>query len=71
MYPAEVSEKVRQSFTAKAKTGEFLHPFVPYGYEKSTVEKNKLVIDKEYAPVVKTLFEMVAYKGFGAVEICK
>lgn len=71
MYPAEVSEKVRQSFTAKAKTGEFLHPFVPYGYEKSTVEKNRLVIDKEYAPVIKTLFEMVAYKGFGAVEICK
>ena len=71
MYPAEVSEKVRQAFSAKAKNGEFLHPFIPYGYEKSPTERNKLVVDEEYAPVVKQLFEMVAYKGLGAVEICK
>ena len=71
MYPAEVSDKVRQAFSAKAKNGEFLHPFIPYGYEKSQVERNKLIIDEEYAPIVKQIFEMVAYKGLGAVEISK
>lgn len=71
MYPAEVSEKVRQAFSAKSKNGEFLHPFIPYGYVKSAVDRNKLVVDEEYAPVVRQLFEMVAYKGLGAVEICK
>ena len=71
MYPAEVSEKVRQAFSAKAKNGEFLHPFIPFGYEKSLTDKNKLIVDKEYAPVVRQLFEMVAYKGMGAIEICK
>lgn len=71
MYPAEVSEKVRQAFSAKAKNGEFLHPFIPFGYVKSESERNKLIVDEEYAPIVRLLFEMVAYKGFGAVEICK
>ena len=71
MYPAEISEKVRQANTAKSKNGEFLHPYCPYGYVKSTTERNKLVIDEEYAPIVRQLFEMVAYKGLGAVEMCK
>lgn len=71
IYPAEVSEKVRQAFSAKAQNGEFLHPNIPYGYVKSTTERNKLVVDEEYAPVIRQLFEMVAYKGLGAVEICK
>ena len=47
MYPAEVSEKVRQAFSAKSKNGEFLHPFIPYGYVKSTVDRNKLVVDED------------------------
>lgn len=63
MLPAEVSEKVRQAFEAKSKNGEFLHPRVPYGYIKSTINKNKLIVDEENAPTVVTIFELVAYHG--------
>ena len=32
IYPAEVSAKVRQAMDIKAQDGEFLHPYLPYGY---------------------------------------
>lgn len=35
MLPAEVFDKVRQAFEGKSKNGEFLHPWLPYGYIKS------------------------------------
>ncbi len=69
MLPAEVSAKVRQAFEAKSLNGEFLHPWTPYGYIKSTTEKNKLVIDEENAATVVKIFELVAYKGMGMTNI--
>lgn len=71
MLPAEVSEKVRQAFEAKSKNGEFLHPRVPYGYIKSTVDKNKLIVDEKNAPTVVTIFELVAYHGMGMTKIAE
>lgn len=71
MYPAEVSEKVRQAFEAKSKNGEFLHPWIPYGYKKSETEKNKLVIDVDNAPTVVKIFELVAYNGMGMSKIAE
>lgn len=68
-YPAEVSSKVRHSFDVKSKNGEFLHPMIPYGYKKSKVNKNKLEIDDEYAPVVVKIFEMIAYQGIGVTNV--
>ena len=69
IYPAEVSQKVRQAFNAKSMNGEFLHPYLPYGYVKSTTERNHLVVDKKNADVVRDIFEMVAYKGMGMKKI--
>lgn len=69
IYPAEVSQKVRQAFKAKSMNGEFLHPYLPYGYVKSTTERNHLVVDKKNADVVRDIFEMVAYKGMGMKKI--
>lgn len=71
MLPAEVSQKVRQAFDAKTKNGEFLHPWIPYGYKKSTTEKNKLVIDEANAPVVVKIFELSGYYGKGLTEIAE
>jgi site-specific DNA recombinase len=71
MLPAEVSQKVRQAFEAKSLNGEFLHPWLPYGYKKSTIEKNKLVVDEENAPTVVTIFELVAYHGMGMSNIAE
>ena len=69
IYPAEVSQKVRQAFKAKSMNGEFLHPYLPYGYIKSTTQRNHLVIDEKNAQVVRDIFEMVAYKGMGMQKI--
>lgn len=69
IYPAEVSQKIRQAFKAKSMNGEFLHPYLPYGYVKSTTERNHLVVDKKNADVVRDIFEMVAYKGMGMKKI--
>lgn len=71
MLPAEVSEKVRQAFNAKSRDGEFLHPWIPYGYKKSSTEKNKLIIDEENAPTVLKIFELVAYNGMGMSRIAE
>ena len=69
IYPAEVSQKVRQAFKAKSMNGEFLHPWLPYGYVKSETSRNHLVIDEKNAQVVRDIFEMVAYKGMGMIKI--
>ena len=69
IYPAEVSQKVRQAFKAKSMNGEFLHPWLPYGYVKSETSRNHLVIDEKNAQVVRDIFEMVAYKGMGMTKI--
>ena len=53
----------------KTKNGEFLHPTVPYGYKKSSTQKNKLEIDYEYAQVIVQIFEMIAYQGIGVTNV--
>lgn len=68
-YPAEVSGKVRNSFDVKTRNGEFLHPIIPYGYKKSSTQKNKLEIDYEFAPIVVQIFEMIAYQGIGVTNV--
>ena len=71
IYPAEVSQKVRQAFKAKTMNGEFLHAFVPYGYKRSATQRNHLVIDEKNAEVIRNIFEMVAYKGMGMKKIAQ
>ena len=58
IYCRELSVKVRQSYIAKAKKGEFLCGTAPFGFIKSKTEKNKLVIDKEAAGVVRRIFQL-------------
>lgn len=69
IYPAEVSAKVRQAMDIKAQDGEFLHPYLPYGYVKSKVFRNKLEVDEETAPMVRKIFELAAYEGYGIMRI--
>ena len=69
IYPAEVSAKVRQAMDIKAQDGEFLHPYLPYGYVKSKVFRNKLEVDEETAPIVRKIFELAAYEGYGIMRI--
>lgn len=68
-YPAECSMKVRQAMSTKAKSGEFIGSQAPFGYVKSPHDKHVLIIDEETAGIVKEIFEMTAYSGYGFNKI--
>lgn len=70
-YPADCSKKVKQAKRAKAKNGEYVGSRPPYGYKKTANNGNKLEIDEVAAPVVKQIFEMTAYSGYGCNKISR
>ena len=70
-YPADVSRKTRQAFRTKAVRGEFIGTNAPYGYRKSSEDKHVLVVDEVTAPIVREIFEMVAYMGYGYNKIAR
>lgn len=65
-YSKDLSEKITSVRHAKAKQGEMIAAFAPYGYRKS--KEKKLLIDKEAALVVEWIFDM-AQRGISKVEI--
>ncbi|MDE7274503.1 MAG: recombinase family protein [Lachnospiraceae bacterium] len=69
-YSRDLSHKVRSAKQFKAKRGDFLSPFAPYGYVKAADNKNQLVIDSEAAKIVHRIFQMAA-DGKRPVQIAK
>ncbi len=57
-YNRITSKNIRTTFKNKKSDGLFLGWKAPYGYKKSTENKNKLIIDEEAAKVVKRIFEL-------------
>lgn len=70
-YPAECSRKTKIAFIAKAKNGEFIGSQAPYGYRKSPLDKHILELDEEIAPIVRWIFETIAYKGIGFNKVAR
>ena len=70
MYAKDLSKKIASTARMKQINGEFTGGIAPYGYNKSTEEKNKFVIDPEAAEVVKKIFEMKLQK-MSTVAICR
>lgn len=70
-YPADCSRKTRLAFRAKALRGEFIGSVAPYGYKKSAEDKHVLEINDETAPIVRRIFEMVAYENCGCNKTAK
>lgn len=56
LYSRELSAKVKSAKRMRAEKGLFLSPFAPYGYVKDPDNKNRLLIDKEAADVVRKIF---------------
>lgn len=67
-YARDISCKIHASITAKQKSGDFIGAFASYGYRKSPVDKNKLVIDPPAADVVRKIFTLYL-EGCGKVRI--
>ncbi len=54
----ELSNKIKTVLHAKAKQGQFLGAYAPYGYQKSPEDKHRLVIDEYSAKIVQTMYAM-------------
>lgn len=67
-YLEDLSENIRAVLDNKRRKGEFIGSFSPYGYEKSLTDKNRLVVDKEAAEVVRLIFSL-ASNGYGKRRI--
>ena len=57
-YLEDLSENIRKTFDSKRKQGLHIGSFVVYGYKRDEKNKNKLVIDKEAAIVVKKIYNL-------------
>lgn len=55
-YCRDISIKIRSQLQVKRKNGEFIGAFAPYGYRKSSEDKNLLLIDTYPAEVVQDIF---------------
>lgn len=58
MYAKDISKKIKGVFREKELNGEYLGTIAPYGYKKSSTQKNKLEIDTNVACNVKRIFEL-------------
>ncbi len=70
MYAKDISVKIRSSLHAKARKGEFLAPYAPYGFLKSQEDKHILIINEEVAPHIRRMFEL-SVSGVSTKKIAK
>ena len=69
-YARDISGKIQATVKSKQKAGEFIGAFASYGYKKSPLDKNKLVIDEYAAEVVRRVFDLYI-GGMGKQSIAK
>lgn len=70
MYVRDTSRKIKSALLARQKQGKFIGTKAPYGYKKDPADKNHLIIDERYAPVVRRIYDM-ARDGMGIQQIKK
>jgi len=70
MFVKDISKKVKSALLTRQKQGKFIGNKAPYGYKKDPLDKNHLIIDEMYAPIVRRIFEM-SKNGMGINAISK
>ena len=68
MYARDISKKIKGVLREKELKGEYLGSIPPYGYKKSSSQKNKLEIDIAVSDIVKRIFELYS-NGNGVQRI--
>lgn len=58
MYAKDISKKIKSVKHDKQRKGEFIGGKPMYGYRMHPLEKNRIVIDEDAAPVVRRIFAM-------------
>ena len=70
-YSKDLSQKAISGRNTKAKRGEYLPAYAPYGYRKVNIDGSKIIeVDEEAAVVVKQIFDMAA-NGISKAEIAR
>lgn len=69
-YCRDISLKVRSHLETKRRNGQFVGSRVVYGYLRDENDKNKLVVDREVAPVVQDIFKW-KIEGLSPAQIAK
>ncbi len=67
-YIRDVSDRIKAVILAKAKDGQKICGAPPYGYNRNSNERGKLVVDEDAALIVRRIFELRA-KGIGYTSI--
>lgn len=70
MYSADLSKKICSARNIRARNGEFIGQYAPYGYRKNPEDKHELLIDENVAWVVCKIFHMAA-DGINHSEIAR
>ena len=68
LYAADISKKIKSAKMARSQSGLYVGGIPPYGYKKDPDNHNQLVIDEDYAPVVRQIFQWAA-EGMGIPTI--
>ncbi|NLK87612.1 MAG: recombinase family protein [Clostridiaceae bacterium] len=67
-YVRDISRKIRACLRFKIQRGEYLGR-APFGYRKSDIEKNKLVIDEAEAYIVKIIYSLyISGHGYSSIS---
>ena len=61
MYSRDLSNKLKSANRARNKKGIFSSGYVPCGYKKIPGDAHSIVIDEDYAPIVRRIFSL--YNG--------
>ncbi len=57
-YSVDNSIKIKNDLFKKRERGQYLCTIAPYGYKKSEITRNHLIIDEETANIVKLIFNL-------------
>lgn len=68
MYAKDISKKIKSVKRDKQRKGQFIGGKPMYGYKMHPIEKNKIIIDEEVAPIVRRIFAM-ALSGVSCRQI--
>ena len=68
-YIKDISRKIRASLKYKISKGDYIGN-APFGYKKSTKEKNRLCPDEESAEIVRLIYRLYR-KGYGYSSIAR
>lgn len=69
-YSRDISRKVSSAIATKELHGEFIGVFAPYGYQKGELNRHKLEVNEETAPVIREIFALRT-QGMGYAGIAR